>query len=47
MAILGELMRAGLIDTSVKRVDAPSLHPFWNAMILQARRLPKKRAGYI
>jgi dihydroxy-acid dehydratase len=27
MAILGELARAGLIDPSVKRVDAPSLQP--------------------
>jgi dihydroxy-acid dehydratase len=31
MSILGELARAGLIDTSVRRVDAPSLRPVLDA----------------
>ena len=31
MAILGELAKAGLIDTSVRRVDAPSLQPVLDA----------------
>jgi dihydroxy-acid dehydratase len=52
MAILGELARAGLIDPSVKRVDAPSLQPVLDAYDIarptaseEARKLYRSAPG--
>ena len=54
MAILGELMRAGLIDTSVKRVDAPQLRSVLESHDIaspvateEARRLYRSAPGAI
>jgi dihydroxy-acid dehydratase len=47
MSILGELARAGLIDTSVRRVDAPSLRPVLDAYDIARPTARQKRAKCI